>query len=231
MSTFWIKTPSFIQYLFPNYIWKIKNTEQKIFLTFDDGPIPEVTEWVLDILKRENIKATFFCIGDNIKKHPQTFKRMIQEKHSIGNHTFNHLNGWKTNSNLYYENFRLCDEILENTKREMDNSKDDKCIISNPQLQTEHSKLFRPPYGKIKRLQAKKIKLKKYKIIMWDVLSYDFDQNSTPEICLENVVKNTTTGSIIVFHDSIKAKKNLQYALPKAIQKLKEKGFVFETIV
>lgn len=222
MSTFWIKTPLFIQYLFPNYIWKIKNTEQKIFLTFDDGPIPEVTEWVLDILKKENIKATFFCIGDNIKKHPQTFKRIVQEKHSIGNHTFNHLNGWKTNSNLYHENFRLCDEILENTKGNR----------NHPKLQiTEHSKLFRPPYGKIKRQQAKKILQKKYKIIMWDVLSYDFDTNSTPEICLENVVKNTTVGSIIVFHDSIKAKKNLQYTLPKAIQKLKEKGFVFETIV
>ncbi|NHN27455.1 polysaccharide deacetylase family protein [Flavobacterium jejuense] len=211
MSTFWIKIPSFIQYLFPNYSWKIKNTEQKIFLTFDDGPIPQVTEWVLDILKKENIKATFFCIGDNIKKNPQIFKRIAQENHSIGNHTFNHLKGWKTNTKDYLENFNLCKIEIES-------------------FDLANHKLFRPPYGKIKKQQAKRIKAEGYQIIMWDVLSYDFDQNITPENCLKNVVKNTTTGSIIVFHDSLKAKKNLEYALPKAIQELKEKGFVFETI-
>ncbi|WP_264548874.1 polysaccharide deacetylase family protein [Flavobacterium sp. N2820] len=211
MNFNWVKTNSLIKKVFNNLVWDIPNSDKKIFLTFDDGPIPEITEWVLDILKSEEIKATFFCIGDNIKKHPEVYKRILAEGHQTGNHTFNHLNGWKTKTNHYIDNFKLCET---------------ECL----KLNSEHSFLFRPPYGKIKPSQTKAIRNLGYKIIMWDVLSYDFDPNIIPEKCLKNVISNTEQGSIIVFHDSKKAEKNLKYALPKAIQILKNKGFVFDVI-
>ncbi|MDP5001617.1 MAG: polysaccharide deacetylase family protein [Flavobacterium sp.] len=211
MNFNWVKTNRLIKKIFYNQIWEIPNSEKKIYLTFDDGPIPEVTEWVLDVLKSENIKATFFCIGDNIRKHPEVYKRILKEGHQTGNHTFNHLNGWKTNTKSYLKNFKLCE--TEHLK-----------------LNTEHSFLFRPPYGKIKPSQSKVIRQLGYKIIMWDVLSYDFDSTISTEKCLENVISNTEQGSIIVFHDSVKAEKNLKYALPKAIQILKYKGFIFDVI-
>jgi len=211
MNFKWVKTNKVIKKIFNNLVWDIPNSENKIYLTFDDGPIPSVTEWVLDVLKSENIKATFFCIGDNIKKYPEIYKRILTEGHQIGNHTFNHLNGWKTKTNYYIENFKLC---------ETEHSK----------LNPKHSFLFRPPYGKIKPSQSKEIRQLGYKMIMWDVLSYDFDQNISEEECLKNVISNTSQGSIIVFHDSLKAEKNLKYALPKAIQILKNKGFTFDVI-
>lgn len=211
MNFKWVKTNKVIKKIFNNLVWDIPNSENKIYITFDDGPIPSVTEWVLDVLKSENIKATFFCIGDNIKKYPEIYKRILTEGHQIGNHTFNHLNGWKTKTNYYIENFKLC---------ETEHSK----------LNPEHSFLFRPPFGKIKPSQSKEIIQLGYKIIMWDVLSYDFDQNISEEKCLKNVISNTSQGSIIVFHDSLKAEKNLKYALPKAIQILKNKGFTFDVI-
>ena len=211
MNFNWVKTNKWVKKIFNNLFWDIPNSDKKIYLTFDDGPIPEVTEWVLELLKSEDIKATFFCIGDNIKKHPEIYKRILAEGHQTGNHTFNHLNGWKTNTNYYIDNFKLCE--TEHLK-----------------LNTEHSFLFRPPYGKIKPSQSKAIRQLGYKIIMWDVLTYDFDSTFSAEKCLENVILNTEQGSIIVFHDSIKAEKNLKYALPKAIQILKNKGFVFDVI-
>ena len=211
MNFNWVKTNKWIKKIFNNLVWDIPNSDKKIYLTFDDGPIPEVTEWVLDILKTEDVKATFFCIGDNIRKHPEVYKRILSEGHQTGNHTFNHLNGWKTDTNHYIDNFKLCEtEILK--------------------LNAEHSFLFRPPYGKIKPSQSKRIRQFGYKIIMWDVLSYDFDPTISTEKCLENVISNTEQGSIIVFHDSVKAEKNLKYALPKAIQILKDKGLVFDVI-
>jgi peptidoglycan/xylan/chitin deacetylase (PgdA/CDA1 family) len=205
------KIPKIILLLFPKYIWKLPNAEKKIYLTFDDGPIPEVTEWVLDILKHENIKATFFCIGDNIKKHPEIFKKIIAHNHSIGNHTFNHLNGWKTATKEYLENIELCEkEILKHTNLE--------------------SKLFRAPFGKIRKKQASAIQKLGYEIIMWNVLSYDFNKDLSNEECLLKVIQNTSNGSIIVFHDSIKANNNLKYTLPIAIQQLKKKGYIFDKI-
>lgn len=207
------KTNRFLKLVFSNLIWELPNNEKKVYLTFDDGPIPEVTEWVLELLKKENIKATFFCIGDNIQKHPDIFKKVISEEHSFGNHTFNHLNGWKTSTKKYIENIELCNSVIE------------KHIGYD-----KKPKLFRPPYGKIGRKQTKKLIEKGYEIIMWDVLSYDFDNSLNPEKCLENTLKNISNGSIIVFHDSIKARKNLQIVLPILIQKLKEKGFVFDKI-
>ena len=211
MNFNWVKTNKWIKKVFNNLVWDIPNSDNKIYLTFDDGPIPEVTEWVLDILKPEEIKATFFCIGDNIRKHPEVYKRILSEGHQTGNHTFNHLNGWKTENRHYIENFKLCE--TEHLK-----------------LSTEHSFLFRPPYGKIKSSQSKAIRQLGYKIIMWDVLSYDFDSTISAEKCLENVISNTEQGNIIVFHDSLKAEKNMKYALPKAIQILKDKRFVFDVI-
>ena len=211
MNFNWVKTNKWIKKIFNNLVWDIPNSEKKIYLTFDDGPIPKVTEWVLDLLKSEEIKATFFCIGDNIKKHPEVYKRILSEGHQTGNHTFNHLNGWKTKTKSYLGNFKLCE--TEHLK-----------------LNTEHSFLFRPPYGKIKPSQSKAIRQLGYKIIMWDVLSYDFDPTISVEKCLENVISNTEQGSIIVFHDSLKAEKNLKYALPKAIQILKNRWFVFDVI-
>lgn len=205
-----VKVPKIIKKLFYNQVWDLPNTDNKIYLTFDDGPTPEITEWVLDLLEKENIKATFFCIGNNVEKHPEIFKRTIEAGHSIGNHTFNHLKGWKTSTKEYIENVVLCEAEIR-------------------KLNTEQSKLFRPPYGKIKPNQTRLLRLKGFKIIMWDVLSKDYDKAISPEKCLKNT-KRTTPGSIIVFHDSLKARKNLEYTLPKAIKFLKEKKFVFDTI-
>ena len=211
MEFFWTKTPKTVKNLLRNFIWEVPNANNTIYLTFDDGPIPEVTEWVLDILKEENIKATFFCIGDNIQKHPTLYQRILNEGHKTGNHTFNHLNGWSTKTKNYIENFKLCE--TEHLK-----------------LNSEHFLLFRPPYGKMTLSQSKKIQKLGYKIIMWDVLSYDFKPSITAEKCKENVLKNTVSGSIIVFHDSIKAEKTLRKILPEVIQELKNKGFQFDVL-
>lgn len=195
--------------MFSNFTWDLPNTDKKIYLTFDDGPTPEITDWVLNQLQKYNAKATFFCIGDNIRKYPEIFSKIINEGHSAGNHTFNHLNGWKTSTTEYLENTKLCE-----------------ASISNPK-----SKIFRPPYGKLKLTQSKKIRQLGYKIIMWDVLSADFDRTISPEKCLENVLKNTVSGSVIIFHDSVNAFPNLEYALPETLKYLSEKGFVFDKIV
>jgi peptidoglycan/xylan/chitin deacetylase (PgdA/CDA1 family) len=215
MSFYWIKTNAFIKKIFSNHVWEISNTENKIYLTFDDGPIPEITEWVLEELKKYNAKATFFCIGNNIEKHPEIFEKVINDGHSVGNHTFNHLNGWKTSTKEYLENFKLCEDSISNLQSKIYNLK---------------LKLFRPPYGKIKFSQSKKLRQLGYKIIMWDVLSADYDTAISPEKCLENVLQNVSSGSIIVFHDSVKAFPNLEYTLPRALKYWQEKGFVFEKL-
>lgn len=209
MKAYWVKTNRIIKKLFPNYIWDIPNNENKVYLTFDDGPTPEITTWVLNQLEQYNAKATFFCIGKNIATHPEIFSQIIEKGHSIGNHTYNHLNGWKTSTSEYIENSVQCAEVSK---------------------QFENNKLFRPPYGKIKATQARKLRQQGYKIIMWDVLSADFDQSITKEECLNNVLSNTKSGSIIVFHDSLKAFENLEYALPRVLQHLAEHHFSFETI-
>lgn len=215
MNFYWIKTNSLIKRIFPNYIWDIPNMENKIYLTFDDGPTPEITSWVLYILKEHQIKATFFCIGKNIEKNPALFNKIIDNGHAIGNHTFDHLKGWNTSIEEYLNNIALCKSEISKYKSK---------ILNLP------TPLFRPPYGKIKTTQSKKLRQLGYKIIMWDVLSADFDQSITPEKCLENVLQNTRSGSVIVFHDSIKAFKNLEYTLPKYIAILKQKGFEFDII-
>ncbi|QKJ62439.1 polysaccharide deacetylase family protein [Flavobacterium sp. M31R6] len=215
MKPYWIKTNNFIKKIFSNYIWDIPNVENKIYLTFDDGPTPEITEWVLKELKKYNAKATFFCIGKNINNHGEIFFKTIEEGHSIGNHTYNHLKGWNTPTEDYLYNIALCESEILNLQPKISNLK---------------SKIFRPPYGKIKNSQSKKLQQLGYKIIMWDVLSADFDQTITPEKCLENVLQNVESGSIIVFHDSVKAFKNLEYTLPRSLEILKQRGFTFEVI-
>ncbi len=211
MKYYWIKTNALIKKIFSRYTWDIPNTENKIYLSFDDGPIPEITEWVLEELKKYDAKATFFCIGDNIEKHPDIFKKVITEGHAIGNHTFNHLNGWTTTTENYVNNVRLGETAIST-------------------LKTVDCKLFRPPYGKIKPSQSKKLIQLGYKIIMWDVLSADFDITITQEQCLKNAISKVKSGSIIVFHDSQKAARNLKYSLPKTLELLSQKGFIFEPI-
>lgn len=216
MKAYWVKTNRIIKKLFSNFIWDIPNSENKVYLTFDDGPTLEITEWVLNQLEQYHAKATFFCIGKNIEQHPEIFKKIIESGHAIGNHTFNHLNGWETKTEKYLDNSMQCTEYINK-------------FSDNRQLTTDNQ-LFRPPYGKIKSAQAKKLRQKGYKIIMWDVLSADFDQSISKEKCLNNVVNNTQSGSIIVFHDSVKAFENLEYVLPRALQHLAKNGFCFETI-
>lgn len=198
------KTPLALKKAYPNLIWDLPNENNTIYLTFDDGPTPEVTEWTLEVLQQHDVKATFFVVGENVKKHPKVYQRILAEGHAVGNHTQHHLNGWKTKTVDYIKDVEICQEQL-------------------------NTNLFRPPYGKIKRAQIKRLK-DQYKIIMWDVLSGDFDVNIHPEKCFTNVVEKVLPGSIIVFHDSLKAQENLKHALPKTIAYLKAQGFVFEII-
>ncbi|WP_113637053.1 polysaccharide deacetylase family protein [Nubsella zeaxanthinifaciens] len=214
-----VRPPFFLKWIYPKLLWNKANTEKIVYLTFDDGPIPNVTEFVLNTLKNFQIKATFFCIGDNIQKHPEIFELIKKAGHAVGNHTFNHLKGWDTNDETYIANFWKC-QALTNTN------------------------LFRPPYGRIKKSQIRELakswqlmandKVKpehsQQQIVMWDVLSGDFDAGISGEQCYQNVIRNTRNGSIIVFHDSLKAWDRLEYALPKTIAFLKEKGFRFEVL-
>ena len=201
-----IKTPILLKKLYPkNLLWNKPRADKVIYLTFDDGPIPIVTPWVLKTLKTFDAKATFFCIGENISKNPDIFNQLKAEGHAIGNHTFNHLNGWKTDDEAYIGNYHKCQEIT-------------------------NTGLFRPPFGRIKRSQIKKLTEQKAKIIMWDILSGDFDTKISPEKCLNNILKYTENGSIIVFHDSLKAWDRMAYTLPKALAYWTELGYRFETL-
>jgi peptidoglycan-N-acetylglucosamine deacetylase len=188
-------------------LWDTGSINRTIFLTFDDGPIPIVTPFVLNILKKYNAKATFFCIGDNIRKHPDIFEQVKNEGHAIGNHTYNHLNGWKTDDKTYLDNFFKADELIGGS-------------------------LFRPPYGRIKRSQIKLLKETKpgLEIVMWSVLSGDFDIGLAPEKCLDNVLKHTVGGDIVLFHDSVKARDRIEYALPRAIEYWTGKGYSFASL-
>lgn len=199
-----VKTPHFIQNLFPNYTWKIPTREKVLYLTFDDGPIPAVTPWVLEQLQAYQAKATFFCVGDNIRKYPETFNQVVEQGHAVGNHTFNHLNGWQTENIAYYHNVRHCANMVR-------------------------SVLFRPPYGRLKPKQAQFLQ-RHYRIVMWDVLSGDFDPRLNEGQCLANVVNNTEEGSIIVFHDSLKAEDKLRYVLPKVLEHFTAQGYVFDKL-
>jgi len=185
-------------------LWKLPKNEKRIYLTFDDGPVPEVTPEVLDLLKAYNAKATFFMVGENVSRYPNLLERVLEEGHRVGNHTYNHLNGTKNGDTTYYRNIVLANQLIQST-------------------------LFRPPYGRIRPRQIQEIK-KKYQIVLWSVLSGDFDVNISPEICLKNVIKHSKSGSIIVFHDSIKAKERMIYALKGTLDYFSKLGFEFLAI-
>ena len=190
--------------MYKDAVWFLPNSNNTIYLTFDDGPIVGVTDNCLDILNEYKVKATFFCVGQNAKNNLSLVKRITQDGHAIGNHSFNHLKGWKTDNETYINNVHQCSEYVD-------------------------SKLFRPPYGKAKRSQLKSLK-DDYKIIMWDVLSGDFDPNVTVEKAIDNVVSKTQSGSIIVMHDNEKCGEKMLEILPKVIAQLLEKGFNFQVI-
>jgi peptidoglycan/xylan/chitin deacetylase (PgdA/CDA1 family) len=222
-----IKTPTVVKKMFPNYIWDIVTSEKIIYLTFDDGPTPKITDWTLDVLKQYNAKATFFCIGNNIEQHPEIFQNILTEGHSISNHTQHHIKGWKTKAKDYLENVQLCESVLK-TQISNSNFQNNKSqIVNHHSLVTN---LFRPPYGQITPKQGKKLISLGYKIIMWDVLSFDWEKEIPQEICLNNVISNTTKGSIIVFHDSEKAAQNMQYALPKVLEHFSKLGYAFKSL-
>lgn len=203
---YFIRAPYLLKYFSKrNITWNIRTSEKNIYLTFDDGPIPEITPWVIQLLEQYRAKATFFCVGENVKKYPSIFNALILAGHTIGNHSYNHLSGWKYLSKNYLENIAKCNKQLD-------------------------SGLFRPPYGKITPTQILRLRYRKFTIVLWSVLSGDFDQQITPEKCLQNVIENTRKGSIVVFHDNIKAKENLYFTLPKFLEYFANKGYTFKAL-
>lgn len=207
MSYFLHKSPFWLRSLYPKYIWRkptIKD-EPSIYLTFDDGPIPELTPWVLEQLAAYQAQATFFCIGDNVGKHPDLFKRLQADGHSVGNHTFNHLKGWQTDTETYIDNAKQCEAYFETT-------------------------LFRPPYGRIKKAQAERLSRANYKIIMWDVLAGDWSTKISAEACLKACLQHSGDGTIIVFHDSLKAEEKLRFVLPKFLEHFHNLGYRFKAL-
>ena len=204
-----VKTPWIFRKFWPSFVWKINTDKKIIYLTFDDGPHPVATTFVLDQLKRFESKATFFCVGKNVKDHPDIFSRILDEGHAIGNHTQHHLNGWKTKDDIYLKDVAEAANYID-----LD--------------------MFRPPYGRIGRFQAMNLshamRVTSPRIIMWSVLSGDFDHMISKERCLQNVILNTGAGSIIVFHDSEKAFPLMEYALPRTLEFFKEKGYRFDKL-
>ncbi|MEQ8245888.1 polysaccharide deacetylase family protein [Fulvivirga sp.] len=206
---FFHRTPWLVQKLYPSLVWSVPTKEKVIYLTFDDGPIPDLTEFILETLKKYDAKGTFFCVGDNLRKHPEIAKRALNEGHKLANHTFNHLAGWSVNDEQYICNIQECEKHLAELK--------------------ENAKLFRPPYGKIKRSQISKV-APNHKIIMWDVLSGDYSKKINPEQCLRGTIKATRKGSIVLFHDNVKAEANMKYALPRFLDHFSSQGFVFKSL-
>jgi len=207
-----VKAPHILQWFYPKRIWAFPNSGKEVFLTFDDGPHPEITPWVMDLLKTHNAKATFFCIGENVEKHPEIFQQIIAEGHTIGNHTYHHLNGWKTETSTYVNNVQKAQQSI----------KTHGAIRTPSKIKGD---LFRPPYGKMTGRQAALLQKQGYRIVMWDLISYDFDSSLSEEACLNNVLSNFQDGSIVIFHDSLKAEKNLRYTLPRVLEHMRTEGY------
>ena len=204
------QVPFFLPLLYPRLTWRMNPAEKELYLTFDDGPVPGPTESVLGILSHASIAATFFCTGDNIRKYPHIFSRIISHGHVVGNHTVNHINGWKTSTEKYIENVKAFD------------------AIAGESGYRDGVRLFRPPYGRITRKQING--LADYRIVMWDVLSQDYDHHLSPEKCLRRTLAACRPGSIIVFHDSYKSQKNMEFVLPRLIDHLGGIGYDFKPI-
>lgn len=202
-----IRMPWWIRWMYPRGIWRMPTKEPKVYLTFDDGPHPTITPWVLDLLRSFQAKATFFCIGNNVAQFPEVFHSILSDGHRVGNHTYDHVNGWKTDNDSYLENVMKAQGLID-------------------------TNLFRPPFGRIRRGQAKNIRktLPGMKIIFWDLLSADFDVAIESEACIENVIKRLRPGTIIVFHDSEKAFPRLERCLPVIIETMYKKGYKMEAI-
>ena len=209
--------PSTIQWLIPSCTWRKVGQEKVIYLTFDDGPHPEITAWVIDELKKHQIKATFFCVGDNLKKHPETAKQLLTEGHQIGNHTMHHIKGWKHKNVDYLKDIEDCDTEIRKIHEQMNDEK-------------AQPRLFRPPYGQIKPSQIKLLREKGYEIIQWSDLSCDYDKHLNCKKSLSALVKNAKPGSIVVFHDSEKAENQLKQILPSYLEAMLAEGFTFETL-
>ncbi len=199
-----IKTPKLLSGSFKNIIWSVPTDRKEFFLTFDDGPIPDNTQWILSELNKYQAKATFFCVGENVKKFPEIFKGILKNGHAVGNHTFNHLNSWKNNNTNYLQNIALANQYID-------------------------SIYFRPPYGKLSFNALRQIK-RDFQIVLWDILSRDFDTGISSETCLNNVLKNAIQGSIIVFHDNYKATKHLKYVLPRILDYYSSLGYSFKSL-
>ena len=199
-----VTVPTWLRSFYPSLEWSVKNNSNSVYLTFDDGPHPQITEQVLDILDQYNAKATFFCVGDNVRKYPKTYQKIIASGHKTGNHTFHHLNGWISANSKYFQDVEEAAKLID-------------------------SNLFRPPYGKISPYQIFRLK-KRYRIIMWTVLTYDFSKTISPQVCLQNALLGLKAGSIIVFHDSDKSKKNMQFALPRFLEQSQKMGFNLKSL-
>jgi peptidoglycan/xylan/chitin deacetylase (PgdA/CDA1 family) len=199
------RIPYWIKWIYPSFIWQMPAIENTLYLTFDDGPHPTITPLVLNLLAQYNAKATFFCIGDRVKRYPEIIERIVAEGHSIGNHTQHHLNGWNNSNSVYIEDVHQASSLIAST-------------------------LFRPPYGRIKRKQAKILELEGYKVIMWTILSADYDHSLNKEECASRVTSHIDNGNIYLFHDSDKGEERMLYALPMLLKQATAKGFLFKRI-
>lgn len=208
------RTPFFLPWIYPNACWRLPTGQRDLYLTFDDGPVPGPTDFVLAELDKRRLLATFFCIGDNVRKYPDLFGKIVERGHSTGNHTFNHLKGWSTPVQEYVENVSRCEAEFSQ-----------QLTVPGPRA---GDLLFRPPYGRITRAQAKR--LAGYRIVMWDVLTLDYAQGVAPEKCLKGSIGAVRPGSIVVFHDSYKAERNLTYALPRFMDHCLDRGYLFKAI-
>lgn len=198
------RPPRLLRQLYPGALWRLPETEKVIYLSFDDGPVPGITTEALSVLEQYNAKATFFCVGENVQRYPDIYSTLLKSGHAVGNHTQHHTDGWQVSTKAYLRDVKRCEEHV-------------------------HSKLFRPPYGRLRQSQMKLLK-RHYSIVMWDVLTCDFDSRLTGEACLQLALQLTRKGSIVVFHDSLKAKERVLYALPKYLEILSSDGWVFKAL-